>query len=71
MTERERNKPGKIRGFFEPGHTSRDSINDTLTLSCTIHDDMIDRGFKMETGEVDESGHFLTIKFVKRDDYVP
>lgn len=65
--ERERNKSGKIRGFFENGNVGRDPIFDKMILTNTIHDDMIDRGFKIDSVSIDETGHFMTVVFGKRD----
>lgn len=62
---------GGITRFFDPAHTTRDTITDTWTASFPISDDLINRGFILEMAEPDESGHFLVCRFKKRDDYVP
>jgi hypothetical protein len=62
---------GGIKAFFDRGRATRNVLDDSFTLTQSLHDDMINRGYKLESASVDDSGHFLLVKFVKRDDYIP
>ena len=72
VKKREREKhSGGIRNFFDPGRATRDTINDTWVFSTTISDDALNRGYHAVSVDLDETGCFLTVKFEKREDYVP
>ena len=62
---------GGIRDFLDKGLVTRNVLDDSFTITQSLHDNMIDRGYKLESASADESGHFLVVKFVKRDDYIP
>lgn len=72
VKRRERNRHnGGIKSFFDPCRATRDVLTDGWTASFSLSDDVINRGYRAELVEIDESGHFLVVKFVKRDDYIP
>lgn len=72
VKNREKNRHnGGIRNFFDAGRATRDVVNDTWTFMTTASDDVLNRGFKAVSADLDETGTFLTIKFEKREDYVP
>jgi hypothetical protein len=62
---------GGIKQFFDPGRATRDSVMDTWVFTTTVSDDILNRGYKVVSAEVDETGMFLSVKFEKREDYVP
>lgn len=62
---------GGIKAWFDQGRATRNVLDDSFIITQSVHDDMINRGYKLESAEADETGHFLVTKFVKRDDYIP
>lgn len=72
VKRREANKHnGGIKNFFDPARTTRDVVTDSWTASFPISDDLINRGYKAALAEIDETGYFLVVKFVKDDSYIP
>jgi hypothetical protein len=62
---------GGIKNFYDPCRATRDVIDDSWTASFPLSDDMINRGYIATHASLDESGHFLVVKFEKRENYVP
>lgn len=72
VKRREKNKHnGGIKTWLDPGHVSRNVIEDSWSVSYPISDDLINRGYTLESAAPDETGFFLVCKFTKNDNYVP